>query len=60
MLLRSIDVRDVRNYLDYVCTEPLHTIRPALERAFSVGGPACVNIITDPEIGFGHSGAAAH
>lgn len=31
-MLRSIDVRDVRNYLDYVCTEPLHTIRPALER----------------------------
>lgn len=31
-MLRSIDVRDVRNYLDYVCTEPLHSIRPALER----------------------------
>lgn len=31
-MLRSIDVRDVKNYLDYVCTEPLHSIRPALER----------------------------
>ena len=31
-MLRSMDVRDMRNYLDYVCTEPLHSIRPALER----------------------------
>jgi hypothetical protein len=27
-----MDVRAMRTYLDYVCTEPLHTIRPALER----------------------------
>ncbi len=31
-MLRSIDVRDMRTYLDYVCTEPMHSIRPALER----------------------------
>jgi acetolactate synthase-1/2/3 large subunit len=24
-------------------------IRPALERAFASGKPACVNVITDPE-----------
>lgn len=35
-------------------------IRPALERAFAAGIPACVNVLTDPEVGFGHSGAAAH
>jgi len=31
-MLRSMDARDTRRYLDYVCTEPLHSIRPALER----------------------------
>jgi acetolactate synthase I/II/III large subunit len=35
-------------------------IRPALERAFAAGVPACVNVLTDPEIGFAHGGAAAH
>jgi acetolactate synthase-1/2/3 large subunit len=35
-------------------------IRPALERAFASGKPACINVITDPEVGYGHSGAAAH
>ncbi len=35
-------------------------IRPALERAFASGVPACINVITDPNIGFAHSGAAAH
>jgi len=35
-------------------------IRPALERAFKAGVPACVNVITDPDIGFAHGGAAAH
>ena len=33
-------------------------IRPALERAFSSGVPACVNVITDPTVRYGHSGAA--
>ena len=35
-------------------------IRPALERAFKAGVPACVNVITDPEVQYGHSGAATH
>jgi len=29
-------------------TEPAQ-IRPAIERAFASGKPACVNVITDPE-----------
>ena len=33
---------------------------PALERAFAAGVPACIDVITDPEIGFAHGGAAAH
>jgi acetolactate synthase-1/2/3 large subunit len=35
-------------------------IRPALERAFASGVPACINVITDPAIGYAHGGAAAH
>ena len=31
-LLRSLNVRDLAHYLDYVCTEPLHSIRLPLER----------------------------
>lgn len=31
-MVRSIDIRDVRNYLDYICTEPLHSLRLPLER----------------------------
>jgi acetolactate synthase-1/2/3 large subunit len=40
-------------------TEPSQ-IRPALERAFAAGVPACINVITDPTVGYGHSGAATH
>lgn len=40
-------------------TEP-DEIRPALERAFASGLPACVNVITDPKVRYGHSGAATH
>ncbi|MGE3599785.1 MAG: thiamine pyrophosphate-dependent enzyme, partial [Dehalococcoidia bacterium] len=40
-------------------TDP-NQIRPALERAFAAGVPACVNIITDPTVRYGHSGAATH
>jgi acetolactate synthase I/II/III large subunit len=40
-------------------TDP-NQIRPALERAFAAGVPACINVITDPTIGYGHSGAATH
>ena len=28
-------------------------IRPALERAFKSGVPACVDVVTDPEISYG-------
>ncbi|HEX2172190.1 MAG TPA: acetolactate synthase, partial [Dehalococcoidia bacterium] len=35
-------------------------IRPALERAFNAGVAACVNILTDPNVGFSHGGAATH
>ena len=31
-------------------------IRPALERAFASGKPACLNVLTDPEIGVGLPG----
>lgn len=31
-MLRSLNVRDLAHYLDYVCTEPLHSIRLPLER----------------------------
>lgn len=31
-MLRSINVADVRYFLDYICTEPLHSIRLQLER----------------------------
>ena len=34
--------------------------RPALERAFALGVPACVNVITDPTVHDGHSGAVTH
>ncbi|MFN8557165.1 MAG: acetolactate synthase [Dehalococcoidia bacterium] len=40
-------------------TEP-NQIRPALERAFASGVPACINVITDPSVRYGHSGAATH
>lgn len=40
-------------------TEP-NQIRPALERAFASGVPACLNVITDPTVRYGHSGAATH
>lgn len=35
-------------------------IRPALERAFNSGVAACINVITDPKVRYGHSGAATH
>ena len=35
-------------------------IRPALERAFASGLPACINVITDPTVRYGHSGAATY
>lgn len=31
-MLRSMDVTETRTYLDYLCAEPHHTIRPQLER----------------------------
>jgi phosphotransferase system enzyme I (PtsP) len=31
-MVRSIDARAVRSYLDYICTEPDHSIRQQLER----------------------------
>lgn len=31
-MLRSLHMRDLALYLDYVCTEPAHSIRPPLER----------------------------
>jgi phosphotransferase system enzyme I (PtsP) len=31
-MLRSVNIADVRYFLDYVCTEPLHSIRLQLER----------------------------
>ena len=31
-MLRSLNARDLANYLDYICTEPLHSIRQQLER----------------------------
>ncbi|MFM9891119.1 MAG: phosphoenolpyruvate--protein phosphotransferase [Rickettsiales bacterium] len=31
-MLRSLNVRDLAHYLDYVCTEPVHSIRLPLER----------------------------
>ena len=31
-MLRSLDVRDITTFLDYICTEPLHSIRLQLER----------------------------
>jgi acetolactate synthase I/II/III large subunit len=40
-------------------TDP-NQIRPALERAFASGVPACINVITDPTVRYGHSGAATH
>jgi acetolactate synthase-1/2/3 large subunit len=40
-------------------TDP-NEIRPALERAFAAGVPACINVLTDPNIAYGHSGAATH
>jgi acetolactate synthase-1/2/3 large subunit len=40
-------------------TEP-DQIRPALERAFAAGVAACINVITDPTVRYGHSGAATH
>ena len=35
-------------------------IRPALERAFASGKPACVNVITDPTVRYGRSTNAAY
>ncbi len=35
-------------------------IRPALERAFASGKPACVNVITDPTARYGRSTNAAY
>ena len=40
-------------------TDP-NEIRPALDRAFAAGVPACINVITDPTVRYGHSGAATH
>jgi acetolactate synthase-1/2/3 large subunit len=40
-------------------TDP-NEIRPALERAFAAGVPACVNVLTDQSVRYGHSGAATH
>ncbi|OYW13359.1 MAG: hypothetical protein B7X02_02365, partial [Rhodospirillales bacterium 12-54-5] len=31
-MLRSMNIPDTRYFLDYVCTEPLHSIRQQLER----------------------------
>lgn len=31
-MLRTMDVRSTRSYLDYICTEPLHSLRLPLER----------------------------
>jgi phosphotransferase system enzyme I (PtsP) len=31
-MLRSLNVQDLRYFLDYVCTEPHHSIRLQLER----------------------------
>lgn len=31
-MVRSVDLRDVRNFIDYVCQEPHHSIRLQLER----------------------------
>src|SRR5262249_27036548 len=33
---------------------------PPLGRAFAAGVPACINVITDPKVRYGHSGAATH
>ncbi|HEY7123091.1 MAG TPA: acetolactate synthase [Ktedonobacterales bacterium] len=35
-------------------------IRPALERAFASGKPACINVITDPNVLYGRSTNAAY
>ncbi|HEX5158629.1 MAG TPA: acetolactate synthase [Ktedonobacterales bacterium] len=39
-------------------TEP-DQIRPAIERAFASGKPACVNVLTDPTVVYGRSTQAA-
>ena len=39
-------------------TEPAQ-IRPAIERAFASGKPACVNVLTDPTVVYGRSTQAA-
>jgi phosphotransferase system enzyme I (PtsP) len=31
-MVRSLDVRALRSYLDYICTEPMHSLRLPLER----------------------------
>jgi phosphotransferase system enzyme I (PtsP) len=31
-MLRSLHVRDLTHYLDYICTEPVHSLRLPLER----------------------------
>lgn len=31
-MLRSVDIRELRHFLDYACTEPHHSIRQQLER----------------------------
>jgi acetolactate synthase-1/2/3 large subunit len=35
-------------------------IRPALERAFASGKPACINVLTDPEVVYGRTNNAAY
>jgi len=39
-------------------TDPAQ-IRPAIERAFASGKPACVNVLTDPTVVYGRSTQAA-
>jgi acetolactate synthase-1/2/3 large subunit len=39
-------------------TEP-DQIRPAIERAFASGKPACVNVLTDPTVVYNRSTQAA-
>lgn len=46
-------VEALGGYGEYV--EKPEQIRPALERAFSSGVPACINVMIDPEAGLTHS-----
>ena len=31
-MVRTLDLRNIRSFLDYICTEPMHSLRLQFER----------------------------